>query len=557
MSSNGAEPTPPPPAAPPPEPAPRKSVIVTPTFQDVRSTNVVWALTASVVSVVAHVLVLVLMLNINMASAGEGNPDDVAVETKIEDPAKEEPDPTNTDIGLDSSVPTQYNVDRIEEISVPGTVDPTSAPGIANAPETPAATLPPPPGAGGGTGGTPTAAEAGTGAMFGDIGGIGGPLALTNAFNGRSGATRERLALEGGGSAVSEAAVSRGLEWFALHQSQDGHWSLNDFHRSARDKPLPAGKITSCNCGGEAGFRNDTAGTAFGLLPFLASGITHRPTKEKEKRLVDYTKAVDGGLKFLVGKQGRDGYYGGDMYSHALATIAMCEAYGLTSDPLLKGSAQRALNYLAEAQDPAGGGWRYGPKQAGDTSVTGWVLMALKSGQMAGLSVPRTVLQKSERYLDSAESASKGGYSYLPGGTETPAMTAVGLLCRLYGGTPPRNANLIKGIDRLKTPDHAPGKVGLYYEYYATQVMHHVGGDSWQYWNKGPGNKGGIRDTLLARQDQGAAGKPHQKGSWAPDAATPTGGRVMATSLSLLTLEVYYRHLPLYRRDMGMAKDGK
>ena len=29
----------------------------------------------------------------------------------------------------------------------------------------------------------------------------------------------------------------------------------------------------------------------------------------------------------------------------------------------------------------------------------------------------------------------------------------------------------------------------------------------------------------------------------------------MYTSLSLLTLEVYYRHLPLYRREMGGQKD--
>jgi hypothetical protein len=28
----------------------------------------------------------------------------------------------------------------------------------------------------------------------------------------------------------------------------------------------------------------------------------------------------------------------------------------------------------------------------------------------------------------------------------------------------------------------------------------------------------------------------------------------MQTSLTLLTLEVYYRHLPLYRRDLGVMK---
>jgi hypothetical protein len=30
----------------------------------------------------------------------------------------------------------------------------------------------------------------------------------------------------------------------------------------------------------------------------------------------------------------------------------------------------------------------------------------------------------------------------------------------------------------------------------------------------------------------------------------------MRTSLSILTLEVYYRHLPLYRRDVTIMKEG-
>src|SRR5204863_9750423 len=110
-------------------------------------------------------------------------------------------------------------------------------------------------------------------------------------------------------------------------------------------------------------------------------------------------------------KSGNDkGYYGGDMYSHGLATIAMCEAYGLTSDPTLKASAQMALDYVVRAQHD-GGGWRYAPKQAGDTSVTGWQMMALKSGQMAGLSVPKNTLVQVGKYLDSRDTSTKSGSS--------------------------------------------------------------------------------------------------------------------------------------------------
>src|SRR5262249_15134661 len=107
----------------------------------------------------------------------------------------------------------------------------------------------------------------------------------------------------------------------------------------------------------------------------------------------------------------------------------------------------------------------------------------------------------------------------------------------------------------------------IYYEYYATQVMHHMGGDSWEYWNKGEvmvDGKAqkvhdGIRDTLIARQDTLGKldmSKAHQDGSWGPNGeGLNDGGRIMWTSLSLLSLEVYYRHLPLYRKDMGVNKD--
>ncbi len=173
--------------------------------------------------------------------------------------------------------------------------------------------------------------------------------------------------------------------------------------------------------------------------------------------------------------------------------------------------------------------------------------MALTSGQMAGLSVPATTMRKVSRFLDSVEGPKKGAYAYLPGNDAAPAMTAAGMLCRLYLGQTPNNPGLLAGAERLKKSP--PGKTGnLYYEYYATQVMHHMGGESWKFWNEGPDGKSGIRDSLISRQDAGVSGKKGNAGSWpaTEDFGTQQGGRLMATSLSLLTLEVYYRHLPLY-----------
>jgi len=533
----------------------RRKVVVAPNMEDRSGINWLRALPVWVTSAVVHIVMLILFSLITFGSASAESDRTKVVQTTEVEEAQKEADLTNTDIGLDDTQQTNFNVDRIEEVSVPGPVDPTAAVGIVNAPPDAAPqTVPAPPGSGGGTGGAPVMADAGTGAMAGTLGGMGG-LANIGAFGGRSGSTRVKMVQEGGGNALSEAAVARGLEWFALHQAPDGHWSLHEFHRYGRERPLPGGKTFVCNCGGATPRRNDVAATAFGLLPFLAGGITHKPAAKASQK--DYSKTVGQALNWLVGKQGKDGYYGGDMYAHGLATIAMCEAYGMTSDPRLKLSAQQAVNYVARAQDPAGGGWRYAPRQAGDTSVTGWQLMALKSGQMAGLAVPRSALKRTEKFLDSVRSP-KDGYKYLPGNeTESATMTAVGLLCRMYLGDGPRNPALIAGVQKLKgTP---PGRGGnLYYDYYATQVLHHMQGDAWRFWNLGPdgSGRGGLRDTLIARQDSGATPRrDHQNGSWAPEAE---GGRVMATSLSLLCLEVYYRHLPLYRtRDLGVLKENK
>jgi hypothetical protein len=473
----------------------------------------------------------------------------MTIESKVED-KPEDANLTNEDIGLNPDLPTNYDVDRIENVSVPGPVDVNAAVGLQNAPEAPAMTVPPPPGTGGGQGGGLEGKEFGKGSLYGMAGGLGGLANMPGSFGGRSGATRERMVAQGGGNALSEAAVARGLGWLARHQANDGHWSINGFqgHAKVEDKPgiykmAPGGR---CNCDGQGGTSNDIAGTAFGLLPFLAAGETHKPATTKGQ--VHYTKLVEAALKYLISKQSKEGDFGGGMYAHGLATIAMCEAYGLTSDPLLKNSAQRAIDYIVRAQH-SGGGWRYGPNQPGDTSVVGWQVMGLKSGQMAGLSVPNATLKGAEKFLDSVMD-SGGGYGYT-GPQVTPTMTAVGVLCRQYLGWTPRNLMLVNGVAQLKkTP---PGSFDtMYYYYYATQVMHHMGGEAWDTWNKK------MRDMLIAGQDKGTTpNKPHQLGSWDPkkDAHGSVGGRLMITSLSTLTLEVYYRHLPLYRRELGGNKE--
>jgi hypothetical protein len=449
---------------------------------------------------------------------------------------------TNVDEGLDPEVPLNYDVNRIDDVSVPGMVHSNESVGIAGAPEGPPVNVPPPPGSGRGQGAAPNLPDVdGKGIMGREIaGGYGVIRSIPGGFGGRSGATRQRMLTEGGGSPRSEAAVARGLQWLALHQAPAGNWSLDGYHLHHRASLNDTNYKVDPRATGR-GMKNDVAGAAFGVLPFLAAGITHKAATGKKKADNIYIKTVAKALDFLMSKQGRDGDFGGGMYAHGLATIAICEAYGLTSDPRLKVSAQKAINFIVSAQDPAGGGWRYQPRQGGDTSVVGWQVMALKSGQMSGLNVPNITLKGAEKWLDSCETSDKGGYGYT-GPAETPTMTAVGLLCRQYLGTPRRNPGLKNGAEKLKSRWIPTAQANTYYEYYATQVMHHMGGDYWEFWNKGGKGFKGMRDILLDRQDQ--------DGSWNPrgDGHAAAGGRIMTTSLSLLTLEVYYRHLPLYQR---------
>jgi hypothetical protein len=492
-------------------------------------------LPAWIISFGIHIVLFGIFLILNFRLNAETIiPEDQVIETQVETETKP-PNLENDEIGTDPDLPTNYNVPRIEDVSVPGAVNPNEAVGMVNAPDGPPQTLPPPPGFGGGQGGGVDSPNAGKASLFGDAGGYGGPKMIPGGFAGRSGATREQMLREGGGNTVSEAAVAAGLKWLARHQAPDGHWSLDNFAQHGR-----------CNCTGAGSQNNDIAATAFGLLPFLAAGKTHKRSADNE----NYYKVVEKGLKYLITKQNTQGYFGGGAYyAQGLASIAMCEAFGLTSDSALKPYAQRALNNIIKAQN-GNGGWDYNPgTMRTDTSVSGWQLMSLKSGQMAGLEVPKKNLEDASRWLDRVQSSSEGsGYGY-DGPGDAYTMSAVGLLCREYLGWGPRNPGLIKGVQRLEK-DFGPDKTlnNMYYYYYATQVMHHFGGEPWQKWNPR------MRDMLIAKQDRGMdRAHPDQKGSWGPvgDAHGGAGGRIMITSLSLLTLEVYYRYLPLYHRDMA------
>ena len=228
------------------------------------------------------------------------------------------------------------------------------------------------------------------------------------------------------------------------------------------------------------------------------------------------------------------------MYSHGIASIVLCEAYAMTHDKGLYAPAQQALNFIAYAQDPVGGGWRYSPRQAGDTSVVGWQIMAMKSGHMAYLRVPPITVQKAFRFLDSVQANNGAHYGYTDPAAGRDATTAVGLLCRMYLGWKKDNPALKKGVDIISKDGHSKGN--MYYNYYATQVMRHWEGEEWDKWNKP------TRDWLVDSQVK----EGPEAGSWfmgGAGHANDRGGRLYCTSMATMILEVYYRHLPIYRKQ--------
>lgn len=334
-----------------------------------------------------------------------------------------------------------------------------------------------------------------------------------------------------GGTTLTEAAVARGLLWLARHQSKDGSWSVDRFEQ-----------VASCRCGGQGSLRSDVTGTSLALLPFLGAGQTHLTGIYKD--------VVAAGLRWLVQHQGKDGDLRGSqaqypgMYTQGQAAIVLCEAFLMTGDESLRAPAQNAIDFIVQAQYPDGG-WRYYPKSRGgrmqgDTSVFGWQLMALQSAYAANLRVPEETLENADHFLDSVQRDQGALYAYMRGEDATPPMTAEGLLCRIYLGWKHDNPALDEGVSWM-LDQHPPAadKPNIYYWYYGTQTMHHYGGDAWEQWNLK------MRDVLINIQEK----RGHQAGSWAPRGPLSSqGGRIYVTSLSICCLEVYYRHLPLFRQ---------
>ncbi len=335
---------------------------------------------------------------------------------------------------------------------------------------------------------------------------------------------RLKLARANGGGSDTERAIDMGLDFLARAQDPDGAWRSRAFVLNHRDfDPRDAGM-------GNAEW--DIAMTGLSILAFVSSG--HTPDQG------DYQDAVRRGVEWLKARvidygkfETVSGHY---MYGHAIATQALCEAFAYTDDPSLGAAAQLALDYIAFAQDLNGGGWRYDARQAGDTSVVGWVVMALNAGFKANLEV--VGFRDAIRFLDAVTMPGyyQVGYTNRPGlAPENLRLTAAGMTSRLFLGQEAHTPKIAMPAWRLLEQLPTKQNPDFYYWYYGTLSMFQVGGKQWKAWNKA------LKEALLELQEtnRGSA----YAGSWQPDRAHGAqGGRIYQTALGILMLTTYYRY---------------
>ena len=293
---------------------------------------------------------------------------------------------------------------------------------------------------GGGTGGASLEDSIGVGGASspGEGGGWGGGIgtgignntgAGTGTFGRPNEAGRILMIKKYHGTKETDNSMRAALRWLAYHQEPDGHWDTVKYG---------------------SGQKTDTAMTGMALLAFLGAGNTERSG--------DYKIVVKNAVGWLKSKQQANGLifdqtdagaHRGIGYPGAIATLALVEAAGMGNLPETRAAAQKAIDYCVEHQCGEGSdklGWRYSAKQAGDTSVTGWFVMALKSAKIANLHVDIGAFEGALKFLKTVQFNNEGGdtsygpavhYGYQPGNEHASSshrLTAIGNLIQIFMG---------------------------------------------------------------------------------------------------------------------------
>jgi hypothetical protein len=322
---------------------------------------------------------------------------------------------------------------------------------------------------------------------------------ILSFVEGRADARLRRQALAQYGGEGTEEAVDLALRWLADRQEPDGSWDPARFGGAAGD--------------------DRTGGTGLAALAFLGAGHTHTAGP--------YRETVAKALRRLAGDQQKDGSLcapGAPLLHHALATLALIEAYCQTDDESLKPAVAAAVGFTQFAQN-ASGGWGSAPRGgASDASVTGWQVMAQEQGRAKGFLTAASSLRQAMEWLDAAADA---------GGDVTATQAAVGMFMHLAIAPMPDAARLERQASQLAgTAPSAPLRSGadlrgdLDAWYFTAQALFQQGGAAWDRWNAA------MKPVLLGAQEKTG----EHAGAWGPS------DRLGSTSIAVLLLETYYRY---------------
>ena len=302
------------------------------------------------------------------------------------------------------------------------------------------------------------------------------------------------------------AAIGHGLAYLASVQSEDGSFGASRYGRHVG--------ITALAC-----------------LSFMADG--HLPERGV------YGPNIERGLGFILRHAQETGLIAADtshgpMYGHGFAVLFLAEIYGQTHDRRCREALVKGVRLIINTQNPEGG-WRYHPRPIeADISVTICQVMALRAARNAGMSIPKSTIERAIAYVRRCQNPADGGFRYMvSSGPSAFPRTAAGVASLYYAGVYEDEA-LNKGLDYLmKQRQRAMSNrtVGHYYygHYYAVQAMHLAGGRYWAQWFPA------IRAELLTRQEAA--------GNW----SSPHGD-AYATAMSLLVLQLPKRLLPIFQR---------
>jgi Ca-activated chloride channel family protein len=372
----------------------------------------------------------------------------------------------------------------------------------------------------------------------------------------RFGGQKALSALGGGGGSRTEEAVLAALQWLSRHQAPDGSWKTTGYLDECRKVAKFAGSPECAPNPGSAEY--DAGNSGLALLSFLGAGYSHLSKDTYDG--IRFGDVVRKGLQWMLQHQDTDGCVGErnskHLYNQAIAALALSEAYGLTGSALFKEQAQRAVDFTVSAQNP-GRGWRYTRRPGdNDSSVTGWAVMALKSAELSGLSMPRAGYDGARNWYDEVTDATgRVGYTakgtgkvFVPGLNahfdHHETLTAIGVMSRIFMDRKRADPRLAQGCDLLlrDRPRWDGNAIDFYYWYCASLALFQYDGPSgpkWKAWNED------LKQALVENQNRSASFC--RRGSWEPvDRWSGEGGRVYGTALNALTLEVYYRYANVF-----------